>query len=410
MSFFDDLILNIIFILFPILIYYIFFNNKKNIYKEIIHVIISLISILFILKYTNDFSIYTRYIMINTLLIFSIANNKKISFLIISIILIYLMGKTFNYSYFWLSLEYILYFIFFELKGNIKEEKYRKTLNYFILIKGSILTMEIIYLNPIKQYDFNLLLEIFILLLVFYLIALVIFKIIEKCYLIINLSNELLKLNKEKEIKQGLFKITHEVKNPLAVCKGYLSMMNYNDIEKVKKYNNIIKKEINRTLDIMNNFSDYTKINIEKKILNLNELIYDVKQSIETLIGNKKIKIIYENKDNILINGDYERLKQVFINIIKNSIESIEEEGIIKLILKDTLKEAKIEIIDNGCGMDEETMHKIQEMFYTTKKEGTGIGIPLCKEIIEQHNGKIKYLSEENVGTKVKINLPKNLQ
>ena len=172
----------------------------------------------------------------------------------------------------------------------------------------------------------------------------------------------------------------------------------------------LLKKEINRTLDIMNNFSDYTKINIEKKIMDINKLIVEVKESLGTLLEKDNIKVVYNNKNKIEINGDYERLKQVLINIIKNYIEAIESIGIIEIKVNEFKDYIEINIKDNGVGMNEETMNKIEEMFYTTKREGSGIGIPLCKEIIEQHNGKFKIFSKENVGTEVRIKIPKNLQ
>ena len=111
--------------------------------------------------------------------------------------------------------------------------------------------------------------------------------------------------------------------------------------------------------------------------------------------------------DEIYINGDYDRLKQVFINLIKNGIESFDgKKGKLEINTKENNKEVIISIIDNGCGMDEDILKNINEMFYTTKKNGTGLGTSLSKEIVELHGGKIKYLSEVGIGTTVIINLP----
>ena len=224
----------------------------------------------------------------------------------------------------------------------------------------------------------------------------------------ISINTAVKDLEKEKELKLSLFKITHEVKNPLAVCKGYLSMMDFSDEKKVSKYLSIVQNEIGRTLDILDNFSEYTKINIKKERMDLVLLINDTFNDLRELCFNKNIEFINNVKlKSAYINGDYSRLKQVIVNLIKNSIESINGEGKISVNL--TLSKYKYLIIikDNGKGMDKETLDKLGEMFFTTKDNGTGIGVGLCKEIIKQHNGTITYSSSLGSGTEVKIELKK---
>ena len=96
-------------------------------------------------------------------------------------------------------------------------------------------------------------------------------------------------LEKEKSLKQALFKITHEVKNPIAVCKGYLSMMNYADISKVKKYNKIIDGELTRTLDIMDNFSMYTKIKVKLDVMDINYAVKETLDSMKQFLKNNGV-------------------------------------------------------------------------------------------------------------------------
>ena len=136
-------------------------------------------------------------------------------------------------------------------------------------------------------------------------------------------------------------------------------------------------------------------------------LIEDVALKMESLIDNKKINLNLDLLDDELyINGDYNRLCQVIINILKNSVESIETSGNINI--KTILKNKKVNLIieDNGCGMDKETLNKISEPFFTTKKRGAGLGVSLIYEIIEAHNAKINYQSEKEKGTIVTIKIP----
>ena len=106
--------------------------------------------------------------------------------------------------------------------------------------------------------------------------------------------------------------------------------------------------------------------------------------------------------------ADYNRLKQVLVNIIKNSMEAKIEGKILTIKLKIKVSKCNIKIIisDNGIGMTKEELNRLGEVFYTTKPNGTGIGVNLSKEIIERHNGTLTYESEKYLGTNVIIDLP----
>ena len=99
-------------------------------------------------------------------------------------------------------------------------------------------------------------------------------------------------------------------------------------------------------------------------------------------------------------------MKQVFVNVIKNSIESIKKDGIIDVDVLVVGKVLKIMVSDNGVGMDKEELERVYEMFYTTKRDGTGLGVALSHEIILAHNGMMEYDSIKDVGTKCIISLP----
>jgi len=107
------------------------------------------------------------------------------------------------------------------------------------------------------------------------------------------------------------------------------------------------------------------------------------------------------------IKADKAKLEQVLLNLAKNAIESIGEDG--ELIIRSRLKENKAEITvaDNGCGIPAEDQEKIFSPFYTTKREGSGLGLSISKRIIEEHEGSTFTLkSEEGEGTEFKITMP----
>ena len=412
MSFYDGLVINIILVLFPIfifLLYVAYSNNIKNIKNnKIIFDVICLSSIFLLIKFRYYFPNPMFLLLINIPLVLCFIRKRYLFSIIITIIIIIYYKNIYNFNIYYMLIEYIIYYLVF-LYLNKKNKNMEIYIYIFSFLKGIVLSYEIYYILPNETNVFIIGYQIFLLLLIFYSIFFLVNYLLEKGEQILSLNQVLRELKHEKELRNSLFKITHEIKNPIAVCKGYVDMMDYNDIEKIKKYNYIIKNEIDRTLSIMDDFLDYTKIKVNLEIMDLTLLLEETIFSVETLLNNKNIilqKSIPEKE--IYINGDFNRLKQVLINIIKNSIEAIERKNG-KIILKviETNNKAIISIEDNGIGIKAEDLSKISEAFFTTKKNGTGLGMSLSTEMVKLHNGTIKYESKYKKGTKVLISLHK---
>ena len=251
------------------------------------------------------------------------------------------------------------------------------------------------------------LLYIFLIVFIFYLLSFAVLYLFSLGDKIVGLYGEVKNMAMEREVKNSLFKLTHEVKNPIAVCKGYLDMLDVNDPVKLNKYISIIKEEVNKSINIMSDFLEYSKIKIDKESIDINLFLDDVYDEYSLLFKDNNIEFKYvAQNDERYVMGDYNRLRQVFLNIIKNSIEAIGRDGLITLgsYIKD--KKIYIYVEDNGCGMDNDTLDKIKDMFYTTKRNGTGIGVSLSNEIVKAHNGELIYESTLGKGTKTLVVLP----
>ena len=108
--------------------------------------------------------------------------------------------------------------------------------------------------------------------------------------------------------------------------------------------------------------------------------------------------------DEVYINGDYHRLSQVIVNLLKNSVEAMEDGGTLSVSSKVTKDHrVEIQVKDQGCGISEENLKRMTEPFFTTKRKGTGLGVSLSNEIILAHEGTMKYQSIEGKGTTVTI-------
>ena len=189
-------------------------------------------------------------------------------------------------------------------------------------------------------------------------------------------------------MKVDVYTIAHEVKNPLCVVKGYLEMMNEENYERYKK---IINDELNNSINILDNYLEYKKININKEIMDINILFLEIKEKYQEYLCNKNIHLhVSLNDDEIYLLGDYNKLKEVISNIIKNSIESQSK----NIYINYQLEKEKIKLIieNDGFKINENDIKKIGHN-YTNKIIGHGIGTTINEKIIELHSGNIEYMN-----------------
>ena len=409
MNTFDCFIMNMICILLPLLIYQVYKMHCHNLEKseeELILYVTLASSLYLLLKYGRftETGIY-QFVFVNLpILIAYYFRQKSFAFLMSIFVAIY---EAWNYPKFLLAgiLTTVLYlglYVWLE-----KKHQGQKLIQLFLIITTFVFTVSIA--STYQEYPIVQLPQILLAMVLLYGSTEGIIWIIQKGDDVLELNAILKELEKEKVLRASLFQITHEIKNPIAVCKGYLDMMDLASNQKKMEYIPIIKNEINRTLVLMDDFLDYTKIKITPEIMDITLLLEELLRELKPLLKEKKVETkIILSKDEIDILGDYNRLKQVFVNILKNAMEASAPQRKMKIEL--TIKKYKNKVIitvsDNGIGMSKETLNRCGEMFYTTKANGTGIGVSLANTIIDRHNGTIQYQSEEGRGTTVMIQLP----
>lgn len=398
------LVINGIVVVFPILVYTFFIVYEENMKLEKSNIMLKIS--LFISMYLALY--FKKYVSLN----------YQISCLILPIILSYLYNEgkvalilsTLLCLHSCFSLNYNIYTsIIFFLLLYLAYKKYSKSnMSSKFLINSSIVLMLIYFVaNLIISYNDIVMLDEIISLIMYSLIIYAINYGINESKNIISLHMNLKEFEKEKNIKLNLFKITHEIKNPLTVVNGYLSMFDVTDIEKSKRYISILKNEVNRTLNLLSDFMEFTKIKVVKKECNFNDLISDVKEVLIPFFVKKNVSYSFYVQNNIIVNMDYNRIKQVIINVIKNAVEACRESNGMVTTTAFTEEDYLIIVVkDNGIGMDKFVLDNILVPFYTTKDNGTGLGVSLSKEILEAHGGTINYDSVKEKYTTCKITIP----
>ena len=409
MNSFDSIILGSIFIVFPLILYLFYVAHNRNIEKQENDLFLGLAlfsSMYLLIKLGHDFLGEKNILLVNIPIILAYIKNRKIEAVILSMIAVFYYINVGNQTLFILVFEYIIYFIIYTLRN-------RKIINLndyifgsiFIMLKLIMYILDLIINNVITS---SIIYNLFIYVLISYLIMVCVIYILKKGDDVLKYHMTYKELEKEKQIRLSLFKITHEIKNPLAVCKGYLDMLNPNNLDQCNRYFPIIKEEIDRTLLLLQDFLSVSKIKLDLDILDINLLLEESLNSLKTLLKEKNIRLDFNEEDEIYINGDYNRLIQVVINIVKNSIEAIEEKKDGVISIRTEIKDGVVYLYfkDNGIGISVDNLKKISEPFFTTKNKGTGLGVSLSYEIIKAHNGKIKYESEYGRGTTVTIKIP----
>jgi two-component system nitrogen regulation sensor histidine kinase NtrY len=218
-------------------------------------------------------------------------------------------------------------------------------------------------------------------------------------------------------------KLAHEIKNPLTpiqlsidrIKEKYLEKI-YDDKDNFSNYLNTITKQIKDIEHLVTEFSDFARMPkpVFKKI-NLNKVISH-SLSLHQLSEPDINFTLSKNKLSNHVSGDDEQLNRVFINLIKNSIESIHEKknkkanfkGKISVDIRSDSDYIYLTIIDNGVGFDHVDKTKMLTPYFTTKKKGTGLGLSVVTKIINDHNSVIIFNSTTE-GAKVDITLPKYL-
>ncbi|WP_261132429.1 PAS domain S-box protein [Bacillus sp. Marseille-Q3570] len=203
--------------------------------------------------------------------------------------------------------------------------------------------------------------------------------------------------------------IAHEIRNPLTSLRGFIQLIQTVTEHRYGEYCDIMLEELDRVNNIVGEFLMLSRPQLSKMSQqNPVSLIKEVVSFLYSEATMNKVNIHEDYQiENVLIQGEGNQLKQVFINLLKNAIESMSTGGNV-FISAETWKDGQLRICfqDEGCGIEEERLSTLGQPFYTTKERGTGLGLMICYKIIENHRGKISFKSTVDVGTIAEIILP----
>ncbi|MGB9809575.1 MAG: sensor histidine kinase [Caldanaerobacter sp.] len=210
----------------------------------------------------------------------------------------------------------------------------------------------------------------------------------------------------DKFRKDLIANISHDLKTPLGLIRGYSEMLlDYygEDKEKREKYLNTVIKETERMTKLVDDVLQLSKlqsgmVEIKEETIDLEKLIFETLDIFEIQILEKNIEVRLENLK-VKVVADREMIKRAIINIISNAIASMENGGILSITAELQDKNVLIKISDTGCGIPEKDLEHIFDRFYKGNKSGTGLGLAIVKEILTLHQSDFGIRSKEGEGT-----------
>ncbi|GGF94651.1 HAMP domain-containing sensor histidine kinase [Paenibacillus aceti] len=230
------------------------------------------------------------------------------------------------------------------------------------------------------------------------------------------MAQEIVRSNQIKD--DFISSISHELRTPLTGIKGWSETLTSGgfDPEETKIGMNIISKETDRLIGLVEEMLDFSKLqqNEMKLVIgrvHLQELLKEIMLNVWAKAEKKQIQIKLDDRTDkpITVIGDGNRLKQVFLNLVDNAIKFSHENSWIHLVIMQiSTEQVQVEVVDSGIGISEENLNRVRDRFFQVNHQGggTGLGLAITQQLVELHQGQMDIRSELNVGTTVSVVLP----
>jgi len=224
------------------------------------------------------------------------------------------------------------------------------------------------------------------------------------------LEKEMAKQERLAELGRMVAEINHEIKNPLMIIGGLVRRLSRSTGNgRARNHLAVIASEVQRLENLLEELRRvYLPRKLRLRTFDLNALLRDVREMARESCRERGIRVTWTpDPAPLFVKGDRERLMQVFLNLVRNAVEAMGCEGDLRIATSRAGDRVSVAIEDTGPGIPDKVQARVFDPFFTTKKGGTGLGLPLCRRIVEDHKGGAIHMeSREGGGTTVRISLP----
>lgn len=406
----ETLLINILFLILPILLIVVFFNKQEN-HLSLLHVfyaISMMLCMFFPFHMEIGFIFDLRYVPFIIVALYGGYRGVLPLYILLNAYRFIIGGDGFWQSF----LTSTAVFIIVPLIGN---RFYRFNSKHRIVTGISIsLILMIVYLSVLSTYFESLTKEFWTLayfaLSTHALVITINMITIEKIIANSKSREDYLRTERLHVMSELSASVSHEIRNPLTVTKGFLQLMEQSKTmtEDNKLYIDYALKELLRAEEIINDYLAFAKPQSEHMIYsNFEEDLRYVKNVLQPFASINNVEISLHLNNTLNVHYDQNQMKQAFINLYKNAIEAMKKDGgILSIKLFEQGKDIVIEIQDSGIGMSNEELLQLGKPYYSNKKEGTGLGMLIVYGIVSQLNGKLDVDSSIGKGTTFTITIP----
>jgi len=214
-------------------------------------------------------------------------------------------------------------------------------------------------------------------------------------------------------VGQMVASIAHEIKNPLGSIKGAVQILKDGTTPEPDRteFTSIIEKEVNRLDGVVQDYLSFSKPSpLKMNEINISDIITEVIKQMKYQCDQTRVKVSFDSGAMPVISGDRNRLHQLFLNMFLNSLQAMPDGGEIRINCDVRQKEnggyLDVKFSDSGRGITSENIERIFEPFFSTKTQGTGLGLATAKVIVAEHNGSIRVESTIGKGTSFQLQFP----
>lgn len=228
-------------------------------------------------------------------------------------------------------------------------------------------------------------------------------------------------IDKNEKLKnEFISSVSHELRTPLTSIKGWSETLGYEEISKdeLDMGLEIIQDETERLINLVEELLDFSRLSSQRiKLLidsvDIEGLVVGVINQLKVKAAEKNIRLLFEFETDEIknIQGDKNRLRQVLINLVQNSLKFTDVDGFVKITVSQDSEMTTISVTDNGVGIDSENLERVFDKFFQEdyNKAGSGLGLAISNEIVKLHGGEMRIESKKNIGTSITFTLKNKL-
>ncbi|WP_102347784.1 sensor histidine kinase [Bacillus sp. Marseille-P3661] len=411
----ETLLINFLFLLIPALAYLIFFENKFHFNHNSIHItVFSAVSMIlcmsFPIRLELGFIFDLRYIPFIIVSLFSGYKATFPLFIVLNLYRLYIGGDGVLLSFLFSTLIFSVVPLFSKKFINLDTQKRILTAGSITFVTFTIYLF--IYSTLLETVSKTFWMNAFSMLFIYVIGIIVILSLIEKIIDNVKTREKLVDTERLNVLSELAASISHEIRNPLTVTKGFLQLLNNstNITNDEKRYVDFSLQELKRAEKIVSDFLSLAKPQAENMVsTNLKEEIEYVNNIMIPYANIHQVDLQYNFNNTLTKRFDKNQIQQTLINLYKNGIESMKDKGgTLTINVSQQKNKIIIKITDTGIGMTKEEIMRIGKPYYSTKQEGTGLGMMVVYSTINKLKGKIEVNSEKGKGTTFLITIPVN--